>query len=195
MTKLGTECPVCGADGIQWKEVKKYRYTESGLDDVWLLGGVRKATCGACHKELTHIEQEWQLLQVIAIALLHKEALLIGPETRFLREAANLTQEGLATLLHFSRQATISDRERKREPVMSYAEDLGFRILILSEFLHFLLKNHEENFLTAEHVKILRNCVQWLAKKAHDLKKPPTKKIYRLQRSDSTWRVDLPLAA
>jgi hypothetical protein len=34
------------------------------------MGGVRRAECRACGEKLTHVEAEWQLLQVIAIILL-----------------------------------------------------------------------------------------------------------------------------
>ena len=113
MTSLGTKCPACGMEGIRWSGVPKYQYRESGLDNVWLMGaGVRQAHCTSCGEELTLIEAEWQLQQVIGIVLLRKEGLLTGPETRFLREVANLTQEELATHLDLKRQATISDRER-----------------------------------------------------------------------------------
>ena len=194
---LGAECPVCGAEGIQWKEVKRYHYTESGLDNVWLFGGVRMTACAVCHEELTYIEQEFQLLQVIAVALLNKDALLTGPETRFLREAAHLTQEELASLLRLSRQPTISDRERRREPVMGYAEDLGFRILIMNQFVDFLRKNQDECFLAAAHWPMLTKLAGVLSARADTLSARRPRKTLRLLKSDSTWWISdtLPAAA
>jgi len=190
MKALGTMCAACGAEGLRWKEVKKYRYAESGLDDVWLIGGVRQATCGACREVLTHIEAEWQLLQVIAIILLRKQGLLTGPETRFLRKAANLSQDALAVLLGLRGQPTVSERERRDGPVMSYAEDLGFRMLILREFVAHL-KHPEKNHLVDEHRAILEHLVQWLYLKTLELKASrATKKTIEFRRSNSEWTAD-----
>ena len=189
MSSLGTKCPVCGVEGIIWKVVPKYRYTESGLDNVWLVGGgVRQAKCPSCREKLTHVEAEWQLQQVIAIVLLRKQGLLAGSETRFLREAANLTQEELATHLDVKRQPTISDRERTDGPAMKYTEDLGFRVVILHQLLRFLTENPKENFLSKAHFDILKNVARWLTDKAEEiLTAKQAKQELQLQRDDSLW--------
>jgi transcriptional regulator with XRE-family HTH domain len=192
MTSLGTKCPVCGFEGISWRVVPKYRYTESGLDNVWLVGGgVRQAKCPSCREKLTHVEAEWQLQQVIAIVLLRKQGLLAGAETRFLREAANLTQEELATHLDVKRQPTISDRERTDGPAMKYTEDLGFRVVILHQLLRFLTENPKENFLSKAHFDILKNVASWLTDKAEELlAAKQAKQELQLQRDDSIWTAE-----
>jgi len=192
MISPGTKCPVCGVEGIIWKVVPKYRYTESGLDNVWLMGGgVRQAKCPSCREKLTHVEAEWQLQQVIAIVLLRKQGLLVGPETRFLREAANLTQEELATHLDVKRQPTISDRERTDGPAMKYTEDLGFRVVILHQLLRFLNENPNENFLSKAHFNILKNVASWLTDKAEELlAAKQEKQELELQRDDSLWTAE-----
>lgn len=200
MTKLRTQCPVCGADGVRWEEVSEYQYRESGLPNVWLYGGgVRKARCPTCAKSLFQVVKEWQLLQVIAIVLLHKSSRLTGRETRFLREAAHLTQTRLALLLGVSRQATISEREQKREPVMAtYAEDLGFRMIILHQFMRFLKSHPEEDFLTPEHRNSLDRLAGLLIAKAEEFISERTARGKRrhveVQLSKSVWKA-LPQAA
>ena len=193
MTSPGTKCPVCGVEGLIWKVVPKYRYTESGLDNVWLIGdGVRQAQCPSCREELTHVEAEWQLQQVIAIVLLRKQGLLAGPETRFLRETANLTQEELATQLDVKRQPTISDRERTDGPAMKYTEDLGFRVVILHRLLRFLTDNPKENFLSKAHFDILKNVASWLTDKTEELlAAKQAKQKLELQRDDSLWTAEM----
>ena len=192
MTSLGTKCPACGMEGIRWSGVPKYQYRESGLDNVWLMGaGVRQAHCTSCGEELTLIEAEWQLQQVIGIVLLRKEGLLTGPETRFLREVANLTQEELATHLDLKRQATISDRERTDGPVMKYTDDIGFRVVVLHQFLRFLREHPEENFLAKAHIDILENIASWLTDKTEDLlAAKQAKRQLNLQKDDSDWTAD-----
>jgi len=172
--------------------VPKYRYTESGLDNVLLMGsGVRQAKCTSCREKLTHIEAEWQLQQVIAIVLLRKQGLLTGSETRFLREAANLTQEELASHLDVKRQPTISDRERTDGPAMKYTEDLGFRVVILHQLLRFLTENPKENFLSKAHFDILKNVASWLTDKAEELlAAKQAKQDLELQRDDSIWTAE-----
>jgi len=191
MNTLGTNCPACKAEGVHWKVVPKYRYTESGLGNVRLMGGVQQAKCPACGEKLTYIEAEWQLLQVIAIVLLRKQGLLTGPETRFLREAAHLTQEELARHLDMSRQPTISERERNAHSAMKYTEDLGFRVVILHQFLRFLNENPKENFLAKAHLKVLRELASWLTDKTEELLKANgTKQHLELQRDDSEWTAE-----
>ena len=86
-----------------------YRYTESGLTNVWLANGytIRKTRYG----EGVSIHDVDGLHRALARALSNKPR-LTGTEVRFLRKEMGLSQRGLGELLGVSEQA-VSLWERK----------------------------------------------------------------------------------
>ena len=86
-----------------------YRYTESGLTNVWLANGytIRKTKYG----EGVSIHDMDGLHRALARALSNKPR-LTGTEVRFLRKEMGLSQRGLGELLGVSEQA-VSLWERK----------------------------------------------------------------------------------
>jgi transcriptional regulator with XRE-family HTH domain len=187
---LDRKCPLCGADaGLRWQRLKQYRYHESGLDNVMLNGGVWQADCENCGETLVHIEAEAQLLQVIALILLSKEGLLTGPETRFLRKAAGLSQSEMARVLGMNRQPTISAREQKAREVMNPAEDLGFRVLVLRRFLD-RLKESGEDHLAPIHHKILEGIDKQLWRRVRQILEEDIQRAsveVQIKRKQSDW--------
>lgn len=125
-------CPNCGSERATSHALPEYRYTESGLDNVILLGGVTETRCPSCDQRFIRIWKEQQLLQVIAMGLLQGSE-LSGADLRFLRRACGLSQDALATKLK-TRRATIAERESKPAPVLGFAEELGVRAILLREF-------------------------------------------------------------
>ena len=88
---------------------KGYRYTESGLTNVWLANGytIRKTKYG----EGVSIHDMDGLHRALARALSNKPR-LSGTEVRFLRKEMGLSQRGLGELLGVTDQA-VSLWERK----------------------------------------------------------------------------------
>ena len=88
---------------------KGYRYTESGLTNVWLANGytIRKTKYG----EGVSVQNVDGLHRALARALSNKPR-LTGTEVRFLRKEMGLSQRGLGELLGVSDQA-VAPWERK----------------------------------------------------------------------------------
>ena len=99
--------------------MKTYRYTECGLDNVFLEGvDVLQDDQG---DEVYCIENILELHKMIAHAIISRHGGLSGPELRFLRTEMGLTQEELAKRLSCTR-VTISRWERDEETMNLNAE-------------------------------------------------------------------------
>lgn len=129
-------CPSCGKAAAV-AVLRSYHYKESGLRNLWLHGGVTQTTCASCKQRHVAIENETQLLQTIAVALLESPRRLSGAEMHFLRGAARLSQSWLAAQLRKGRE-TIAEREAKADPGVSFGEELLFRFVVLEAFVGHL---------------------------------------------------------
>jgi len=85
-----------------------YHYTESGLDNVWLVNGYNVEVIDG--EEYVSFEDADQLHQVIGRSLAEKPS-FIGAEVRFLRKELGMSQRVLADFLGVSEQ-TVSLWER-----------------------------------------------------------------------------------
>lgn len=77
---------------------RPYEYRECGLDNIWLLGGVRFEEIDG--DELLFIEDQEDLHRAIALSIIMRGDRISGRELWFLRQELNLTQEHLARLLN-----------------------------------------------------------------------------------------------
>jgi DNA-binding transcriptional regulator YiaG len=153
-TMRKTTCPACGSTSALPRPLPSYRYRESGLDNVYLQGGVTEITCSACGQKHVAIGNEWQLLQVIALGLLTEEQHLTGPEQRFLRSACDLTQAQLAKRLGVRRE-TVAEREARSTSSLSRGDEFLFRAVVLKAFCE-MLRSEEDNYLADPHLETLR---------------------------------------
>ena len=116
--------PLTGAEeasGAGW-----HHYTESGLDNVWLDGGVK-------HYETADgpgvsIDDVDGLDAVIANWIVERKSYWSGRELRFLRKRLDLSQKGLADLLGYSDQQV--RRWEKEEAEMPNPASRLLRLLV-----------------------------------------------------------------
>jgi transcriptional regulator with XRE-family HTH domain len=96
-----------------------YRYTESGLDNVFIKG---MNPCIDDHgEEVLHIPNPAGLHRAIATGIVEHSKGINGKELRFLRTEMGLTQAELAKLVHCDAQ-TIARWEKGKSPIDSAAE-------------------------------------------------------------------------
>ena len=75
-----------------------YRFTESGLENVFL-SGIRYFVCAECGAESAEIPAVTTLMRVTARALVEKDSLLSGPGIRFLRKRLGKKAADFAAML------------------------------------------------------------------------------------------------
>jgi DNA-binding XRE family transcriptional regulator len=169
---------------IRSRELKRYHYRESGLDNVYL-GGVTIEACPSCGLDLLIVPREQQVLQVIALVLLSKPLGLSGPEMKYLRTICRLTQADLAARLGLGRRETVAERETEAV-AMTREADFWFRAVILGRFTE-ILAEPKRCFLTPAHRRHLR------ALKSRFLelprKKPCRRKVLSLEPSEDGWKI------
>ncbi len=146
-------CPGCGKRSATDRVLERYRFIESGLPNIWLKGGVTETSCSRCGESFIEIEKLWQLLQVIAVALFMKPGFLTGDEMRFLRGACEMSQAALASALRH-RRATVSERETRRNPGLSVAEEVWLRLVLLDSFRKHV-RSDGNGFLIAADLRAL----------------------------------------
>lgn len=76
-------CRECGGNARIVRE--DYRFTESGLDNVFLRG-IEVVVCAKCKSESPRIPNHDDLMRTVAVALIDKPFELGGDEVRFLRK-------------------------------------------------------------------------------------------------------------
>jgi putative zinc finger/helix-turn-helix YgiT family protein len=84
MVKSAHDCESCASKKTATLE-HPYHFIESGLPNVYL-SGIRYSVCTVCNQTTAEIPAIESLMQVIARAVVEREANLSGPEIRFLRK-------------------------------------------------------------------------------------------------------------
>lgn len=100
---------------------EKHHYTESGLDNVWLIGGFEVVNRGSS-KEM-RIKDLPGLHAAIGKVLVDKKGDLTGKEIRFLRQELLMSQALLARLLGVTEQ-TVHRWETGKADIPKSAESL-----------------------------------------------------------------------
>ncbi|CAN7395737.1 helix-turn-helix domain-containing protein [Rhizobium sp. LjRoot254] len=93
--------------------MEKYHYKESGLDNVWLVGGF-KTEHDEEYGELVYIDDVEGLHKAIAEELLMKKSPLTGAEFKFLRKYCELSQADVANIIQ-SNEQSVAKWEKARE--------------------------------------------------------------------------------
>lgn len=75
-----------------------YHFVNSGLPNVYLVG-IKYKICKSCNAQAADIPAIKQLMQVIARAVVESEAVLTGPEIRFLRKRLGKKSSEFAKLV------------------------------------------------------------------------------------------------
>lgn len=92
-------CPICGRKSTH--SIEQYRYRESGLDNVFVSDvDIFRCKCGEEYVQLSGVDN---IHNKIATALLHKNSLLSGSESKFLRKWLGLKSEEMAQALGYTR--------------------------------------------------------------------------------------------
>ena len=90
-----------------------HHYTESGLDNVWLDGGVERHE--TAYGPGISIKDVDGLNDVIADWIVSRKSYWSGREVRFLRKRMGLSQKGLADLLGYSTSKFTAGRVARRK--------------------------------------------------------------------------------
>lgn len=100
MSEKHRVCRECGGDARIVR--KDYRFTESGLENVFLKG-IEVAVCAKCKGESPRIANQDDLMRTIAVALIDKPFELAGDEVRFLRKYLGEGSNAFAQMLGIDR--------------------------------------------------------------------------------------------
>jgi putative zinc finger/helix-turn-helix YgiT family protein len=115
------KCTECG-NTLKVNRPNAYRYRESGLDSVVLVG-IRVYVCPGCGGEFPEIPNIIALHRVIAQRLVRKPAPLTGPEYRFLRKELGIKAKELAHCLGIT-DVSLSRWETGAVPINPAADRL-----------------------------------------------------------------------
>ncbi len=184
------KCPACGSAKLEYKNPRTYRYRESGLNNIVLRGGVSQIFCRDCRERFSKIENEQQLLQVIALMLLMKPGYLTGPEMRFLRKAAVLSQAKLAGRLRVQRRETVAEREARLEPGLDPGAELLLRGILLKAFSEYLSES-ENSHLGRVHRKKLQNFARDFLEVIDRIGEHGRKKPFEVRQVENEWETEL----
>ncbi len=180
-------CPSCGRRTAKQRVIPEYRYRECGLTEVVLCGGVIETHCAHCEERSIAVPGEWQVLQLIALALLTTQQRLTGQQMKYLRGACDLSQAALAKTLR-KRRETVAERESQLDPRISEAEEMWFRLAILEAFNQHLA-DPKRNYLAAVHIKALRTFAAEFSKTALSIAEREHRQLpLRLRLTGALWK-------
>jgi DNA-binding transcriptional regulator YiaG len=101
---MSRKCTDCGQSCLESMIPTLYHYKMSGLDNVYLKGGVEEYICSKCGRRSTAIRNLLGLHRAIATSLALAKRRLAGNELRFLREQLGFSAEELANLVEYSEE-------------------------------------------------------------------------------------------
>lgn len=121
-------CIECNKKMTSKREV--YRYTESGLDNVYLETDVHR--CAKCKESVVDIPNIYGLHEIVAEGLVKKPYLLKGKEIRFIRKFLHLKAVELAKILGVDK-VTVSRWENDAKQI-SVANDKLIRLIYVQKY-------------------------------------------------------------
>lgn len=121
-------CVQCG--GKLKKGPEKFRYRESGLENI-ILVNVPVYRCRSCKETQVEIPYTEKLHLLIALVLLFKPTLLIGPEARYLRKHLGYTMEDWADAMGVKR-VTVARWEAKKGAIKQ-SQDKHLRLIYVDK--------------------------------------------------------------
>lgn len=157
-------CDTCGGALVEVR-LEGYPFTESGLDDVTLVG-VTERRCVACGESEVVLPRLKELHRTIASALAAKGSRLTGREQRFLRRHLGFSQADYAQRINV-RAETVSRWETEAEEISWHFE------LLLRTFVMLGLKERNYDARSFDDVAPTRAPAQ-----------------VRIYAEDSSWRAD-----
>ena len=101
----------------------------SGLDNVYLRGGVEEFICSSCGMKSTAIRNLIGLHKAISLSLAFAKRRLSGGELRFLREQLGFSAEELASLVEYSEEYIRKIEAGSTSPKAPY--EMFLRVAIL----------------------------------------------------------------
>jgi DNA-binding transcriptional regulator YiaG len=121
----------CGKAGLKTQVPSSYHYQISGLDNVYLKGGVTLSVCPECGARSTTIKNLPGLHRVIANSIALAKRRLTGSELRFLREQLAFSAEEFGKLVDFNEDTIRKIEAGTQTPKAPY--ELSLRLAILNE--------------------------------------------------------------
>lgn len=109
--------------------MKEYHYTESGLDNIYLVNGFEITLLENGEQEI-FIHDLSGLHKAIGLSLVFKQGLLSGKEIKFIRTALDFSQKSLGKILGCDYQ-TVLLWEKASHPISKSADHL-LRVLFYS---------------------------------------------------------------
>lgn len=148
-------CIECGKQMTE--KVIDYNYTESGLDNVYLMG-VSQFGCKDCGEVEIRIPDPIGLHIILAISICMKKGLLDGPEIRFVRKEIGMSAKAFAGLICIS-PVTLSNWETgEMKPKPSNDQLIRYAFKSMMEHrLCAMMSNMEEQVRKSGVVKRVRN--------------------------------------
>ena len=159
---MAKKCVKCGHMGLETMIPTLYHYKMSGLDNVYLKGGVTESICPKCGNKSTTIKNMSGLHKVMANSIAIAKRRLAGNELRFLREQLGFSAEDLAGVVEYS-----EDHIRKIEtgvniPKASYEAFLRVAILYDLKAPEYDLRNLvERKEYKLEELKFVNKDQEW----------------------------------
>lgn len=128
---MARNCNECGSAKVKTIEPEQYHYTLSGLENVYLRGGVIEYICAECGERSTAIKNIRNLHKVLAFSLISAKRRLDGKELRFLREYLGYSADDLAGIMDYSVETIRKIESNSQKPKATY--DNFLKILVLNE--------------------------------------------------------------
>jgi len=149
---------------------RPYKYTESGLDYIWLIG-VLQYKCENCGEAYVEIPRINELHLLIGSNIVCKRELLMGAEVRFLRKEIGMKSKDMAGALSISTEVysrwengkqvvgACHDKSLRMIYVMSESESIG---RVLSKDIQSILNDIAVKKAPAKSKKVQFTPSEWL---------------------------------